>query len=185
MRRSLRKVDSFFPCCRSCRCFRSSDIIESVCNRLSSSTRLESHCQWRRMRGKCDKRREPCISLDGRVHRHFVIVLEFELGRFSSGHRFIGKAGGRSVKVHVVCGFRRLGWRGLCQFDVLPGRRTRQGASGHGHGVSNERERIWSLLQLLLLPFFNRVTELPESGVRQHAREEFTSFTICHIYIVT
>ena len=177
VRRSLRKVDSFFPCCWSCRCFRSSDIIESVCNRLSSSTRLESHRQWRRMRDRAREEREPCISLDGCVHRYFVIVLEFELSCFSSGHRFIGKASGRSVKVHVVRGFRRLGWRGFRRFDVLSGRRTRQGARGHGHDILNERERI-SRLSQLLLPFCKRVTALPESGNMREKKSHHLLFTV-------
>ena len=43
VRRNRKYVDSFFPNWVSCLFFRSSGIVRSFCNRLSSSTRLEKH----------------------------------------------------------------------------------------------------------------------------------------------
>ncbi len=118
VRRSLRKVDSFLPCCKSCRCFRSSDSVVSVCSRLSSSTRLVRVCQ--RFGMKVEKGgEEPCISLDSSIYRYLVVVLEFKLGCFSARYCVIRKRSSCSVKVHVICRFGRLGWRGFRRPNVL------------------------------------------------------------------
>lgn len=47
--RSRKNADSLLPSCCSCRCLRSSDMVESAASFLSSSTRLETQHHYDRL----------------------------------------------------------------------------------------------------------------------------------------